>query len=349
VSTVFGYFAHRPYLDGFAMASVDVMVPCYQYGRFLRESVTSVLRQNIRDLRVLIIDNASTDDTLEVAQSLAAEDNRVAVTAHSSNLGHVASFNEGIDWASSDYFMILCADDLLAPGALARAVSVMQQHPEVNLTYGKGISVSLENLAAVADRANRPATWRIIPGVEFLELRCRHGRCLCAGETVVVRTSAQKQVGYYRAGLLHTCDLEMWLRFACIGAIAESDAVQGLRRNHSTNLAGSVRNVYAWDLEFEEAFESFFRNEGAFHPRATDLHQTVRRVISDRAYWGSIAQLLRGDLKLAWDLWRFAITRRPRTIIAPPVGYLFRREDAFRHIGQVLSEAAMQMLARTNG
>jgi glycosyltransferase involved in cell wall biosynthesis len=64
-----------------APASVDVAIACYQYGRFLRGCVMGVLTQDIRDLRVWIIDNASTENTLEVAQQLAAEDPRVEVVA----------------------------------------------------------------------------------------------------------------------------------------------------------------------------------------------------------------------------------------------------------------------------
>jgi glycosyltransferase involved in cell wall biosynthesis len=57
------------------MGSIDVVIPCFQYGRFLRDSVGSVLSQDVDALRVLIIDNASTDDSLDVARRLAAEDN----------------------------------------------------------------------------------------------------------------------------------------------------------------------------------------------------------------------------------------------------------------------------------
>src|SRR6266404_5936013 len=143
------------------MASVDVAVPCYQFGRFLRDCVTSALRQDIEDLRVLIIDNASTDNTLDVARKLAAEDRRVEVVAHQTNLGPFASFNEGIDWASADYFMLLCADDLLAPGSLARAVSVMAQHPEVNLTYGRALFIDAYEPIPEINHHTEEASWRI--------------------------------------------------------------------------------------------------------------------------------------------------------------------------------------------
>ena len=99
------------------MSSVDIAIPCYQYGRYLRDCVASVLSQDIDDLRILIIDNASTDNSVAIARQLAAEDARVSLLARSQNLGPHASFNAGVDWAAARYFMVLCADDLLAPAA----------------------------------------------------------------------------------------------------------------------------------------------------------------------------------------------------------------------------------------
>ena len=91
------------------MKSVDVVIPNYNYGRYLRACVGSVLSQDVEKLRVLIVDNASTDDSPEVARELAAMDPRVELRLHETNLGPHASFNEGIDWAESDYFLILCS------------------------------------------------------------------------------------------------------------------------------------------------------------------------------------------------------------------------------------------------
>src|SRR5262245_42468379 len=118
------------------MGSIDVVVPCYQHGRYLRQCIQSVLDQGISELRVLIIDNASTDDSVGVATALAAADSRVEVAANPVNRRPHASFNHGIDWASAEHFMILCADDLLAPGALKSAGSYLDTHPEVGVAYG---------------------------------------------------------------------------------------------------------------------------------------------------------------------------------------------------------------------
>src|SRR5690348_4188165 len=158
------------------MASVDVAIPSYQYGRFLRGCVASVLSQDIQKLRVLIIDNASTDNSLEVARELAAEDSRVEVVAHRTNLGLHASFNEAIDWASADYFKMLCADDLLAPGCLSRAISIMEQHPDVNLTYGRELEITSSDSAPLVDQSRQEVRWRVVPGRQFLERLCLTAR-----------------------------------------------------------------------------------------------------------------------------------------------------------------------------
>jgi glycosyltransferase involved in cell wall biosynthesis len=325
------------------MASIDVAVPCYQYGRYLRDCVTSVLSQEIQDVRVLIIDNASTDDSVEVARQLAVEDRRVEVVAHPTNQGQHASFNEAVDWAKSDYFMILCADDLLAPGALARACSVMELRPDVVLTYGRTLFVSSSDPIPALDRRVQDGQWNILSGRELLERFCHMGRGL-SGPMVMVRTSTQKQVGYYRPELPHTDDFELWMRFACHGGAAETDAVQTISRMHFENRSAGISNVHQWDLHCEAAFESFFAREGASAPAAKGLHRVARRNLAERAYWGGVANLLRGDRHLGLELLKFAFSRSPRTIVIPPLGHLFRRDDVFSKIIEVAAAGASRIV-----
>ena len=97
----------------------------------------SVLDQEGVDVRVLIIDDASPDDSGEVAMALAAEDERVEARAHAENQGHLATYNEGLlEWAEGSYSVLLSADDLLTPGALSRATAVLETNPSVGFVYG---------------------------------------------------------------------------------------------------------------------------------------------------------------------------------------------------------------------
>src|SRR5437879_6166396 len=112
------------------MSRVDVVVPCYKYGHFLHECVGSVLAQDGVEVRVLIIDDDSPDDSAAVAAGLAAGDDRVGFRRHATNRGHIATYNEGLlGWAEGDYALLLSADDVLTPGALGRATRLMDAHP----------------------------------------------------------------------------------------------------------------------------------------------------------------------------------------------------------------------------
>jgi glycosyltransferase involved in cell wall biosynthesis len=326
-------------------AGVDVAIPCYQYGRFLRECVNSVLSQGIQDVRVLVIDNASSDDSVEVAQQLAAEDRRVKVVARRRNLGPHASFNEGIDWASSKYFMVLCADDLLAPGGLARAVSIMEQHPEVGFAYGSAAMLRPQESMPVIESDTRDPSWRIVPGGDLLERFCRDGTSHVGGPSaVVVRTTVQKVAGYYRPDLPHSDDFEMWMRLACLGPAAKTEAHLAILRFHETSRSavacpvGTSDRWPAWPWHDEAAFENFFAHEGALLPEAARLYRLARRSVGERAYWAAVAHLCRGRPGASRELFKFAFSRRPMAAVLPPVGYLFRRDDAFRRIISVASE-----------
>src|SRR3954465_11972265 len=121
------------------MSSVDIVVPCFRYGHFLRECVDSVLTQSGPELRVLIIDDASPDNTAEDAEELVPSDSRVDYRRHTSNEGLIATANEGIAWARADYMLLLSADDYLLPGALSRSVDLMDNHPSVAFTFGSAV------------------------------------------------------------------------------------------------------------------------------------------------------------------------------------------------------------------
>src|SRR5580765_4204220 len=98
---------------GIGVSRVDVIIPCYKYARYLAACVDSVVSQDGVDVRALVIDDASPDDTPSVAARLTAQDPRVEYRRHTANRGHIATYNEGLEWASGDYVLLLSADDLL--------------------------------------------------------------------------------------------------------------------------------------------------------------------------------------------------------------------------------------------
>lgn len=115
---------------------MDVVVPCYNYGHFLEPLVESVLAQEGVCVRIVIVDDASPDGSGDVADRIARSSSNVQVVRHAQNRGHITTYNEGLAVGDSTYLLLLSADDMLAPGALKRATTIMDRHASVGLVYG---------------------------------------------------------------------------------------------------------------------------------------------------------------------------------------------------------------------
>jgi glycosyltransferase involved in cell wall biosynthesis len=269
------------------MGSVGVVVPCYRYGHLLERSVGSVLDQPGIDVRVLIIDDASPDDSAERARELAAADPRVEVAVHPENRGHITTYNEGLlEWADTDYALLLSADDRVTPGALTRAVEFLDAHPRAGLVYGNYLRFTDDTDLPPA-RTGTPS-WHSYDGLEWLRRRFRHGNGCMASPEVVVRTSVQRTVGGYDPALPHTGDIEMWMRFAVHGDMGFLAGVdQAYYRTHGSNMsAGYLADSGLGDLRQRlAAYDSFLAKEGDRVPDRGELHRLVRRKLAGDALW----------------------------------------------------------------
>ena len=153
-------------------ARVSVIIPCYNYGHFLSESVSSALSQEGVEPEVIVVDDASTDDSAAVAERLAAQDSRVTVVRHLRNTGHVVAFNDGLAAAAGEFVVRLDADDLLTPGSLVRATALFDAYPEVGLVYGHPRHFT-EHSPPTPRLAMRG--WSIWSGADWVAERCRRG------------------------------------------------------------------------------------------------------------------------------------------------------------------------------
>lgn len=107
---------------------VSVVMPAYNSAKYIRESVDSVLRQEYRNLELVIADDASNDDTLALVQEMARNDVRITVLPSESNQGAGATRNRAIQATRGRYLAFLDADDVWAPNKLQRQISFMQEN-----------------------------------------------------------------------------------------------------------------------------------------------------------------------------------------------------------------------------
>ena len=111
---------------------VSVIIPCYNYGRFLPEAVASVQAQTMADLEVIVVDDGSTDETPTVLAGI--HDSRVR-TIRIANSGISGARNAGLDLATGEFIAFLDADDRWVPEKLERQVRLLDQEPSVGMVF----------------------------------------------------------------------------------------------------------------------------------------------------------------------------------------------------------------------
>ena len=111
---------------------VSVIIPTYNYGRFLEEAIRSVLGQNFHDLECIIVDDGSTDETDQVLASFS--DQRIVVV-RTPRLGVSAARNRGLDESRGSLLAFLDADDRWRPHKLERQVAIFSEEPDVGMVF----------------------------------------------------------------------------------------------------------------------------------------------------------------------------------------------------------------------
>jgi glycosyltransferase involved in cell wall biosynthesis len=264
-----------------SVPTVSVVVPCYNYGRYLADCVRSVLDQPGVDVNLLIVDDASPDGSAAVARDLAGVDARVKVRENRVNRGHIATYNDGLASVSGEYVVLLSADDLLAPGSLARSAALLAAHPEVGLVYGH--STRFVDQPPRARTATRP--WTIWSGEEWIELICRGVTNPVSTPDVMMRTELMHELVGYDSRVPHAADLLLWLRAAARSAVGRINGVdQAFYRTHGDNMhVKQYGGAHADFVERIRTFDIFFDEDGKLLRDAERLRDLARTALAREA------------------------------------------------------------------
>ncbi len=271
----------RPRRNNGRCPSVSVIIPCYNYGRYLTQCVNSVLDQQGVRLEVIVIDDASSDGSDQIVRQLGARDTRIRTICHTANQGHIATYNEGISQVSGDYTVLLSADDLLTPGCLGRATSLMEEYLSVGLAYGFPVEFTDGDLPAAHTTAK---SWIIWQGHDWLARRCKAGGNALKSPEAVIRTSVLREVGGYQVGLPHAADFALWMRAATvsdIGYVAGAD--QAYYRNHASNMHHSTFDMRDDFSERLASFDTVFSECSGLLEHPDSMRDTAHRALARNA------------------------------------------------------------------
>lgn len=188
----------------------SVVITCYKLADKLPRAVESALSQSNKDLEVVIVNDASPDNTQEVAEALAGACDRVKIVTNERNLYLSGALNAGIAAASGDYVLPLDADNELAPGAIDVLVRHLDSNPDIDIAYGAMEVVRPDGSRFVSDWPPKSFDYRS---------QMAHKNQLPSSS--LYRRKWWERAQGYRRRCRTAEDADFWCRVSSLGARAE--------------------------------------------------------------------------------------------------------------------------------
>jgi len=217
-----------------AARRLSVVLPVHDAAEHVHGALTSVLGQTFGDFELIVVDDQSTDGSLEIVRELAAQDPRINVVVLDERLGVAGALNAGIARATAPLIARMDADDIARPGRFALQVAEMERDATLGLLGGQieiiGRDGKTEEMVPwVLPLTHDETAWRLL-----------HGTPVCH-PTVVMRTRVVRQLGGYDPNFPNE-DMELWTRMAFVTRMRNLDAVlldyRMPAEEHAVKLAG---------------------------------------------------------------------------------------------------------------
>ncbi len=212
------------------MKRISVLLPLYNGERYIDEAIESVLAQSYRDFDLLVLDDGSTDRSLDIVKVYAARDPRICVISRE-NRGLVATLNELLALARGDLIARMDADDVCLPDRFERQVAFLAAHPQVVCVGG--------DFEMIDERGRFLITLHVPQHDADIQREALKGHTTICHPTSMMRTNALRGIGAYREEYWPTEDLDLWLRLGEVGQLANLREPVLRYRLHGGSISGS--------------------------------------------------------------------------------------------------------------
>lgn len=212
------------------MSLVSVIIPVYNAEKYIVETLESVFCQTYGNYEVIVVNDGSTDNSMEVIKPFSGRSNFRIV--HQINSGPSRARNEGIKAARGTYCAFLDADDIMLPDRLALQVKVLDERPDAGLTYSDLITFN-ENgvIHSTKKEFIRPHSGDV--------LRQLLKENFITTSTVLLRRECFDKVSFFDENIRHSEDYKMWLNIAKIYKVQYLDLPLVKYRYHSESLSSN--------------------------------------------------------------------------------------------------------------
>ena len=207
-----------------ATARVSVIIPAFNYGRFIARTIQSLQAQTLTDWECLVVDDGSSDDTGEVVGAITANDPRINYLRQP-NAGLGAARNAGIRATNGEFVQFLDADDLIGPRKLERQAEILRSHPEVDLVYGDARYFREDT--PDSPRVEWDRRFSTVSGAGEPLLSALLVDNIMVVQASLTRRPLLERVGGFDPRLPRLEDWDYWIRCALTGAVFLYDSQAG--------------------------------------------------------------------------------------------------------------------------
>jgi glycosyltransferase involved in cell wall biosynthesis len=184
------------------MSSLAIVTPSFNQGKYIRETIESVLSQRVAALEYLVVDGGSTDETLDILRSF---DSKIRWVSEPDK-GTADAINKGFKSINGDIMGWLNSDDIYYEGALETVQEFFDENPDVDVVYGDAAHID-ESGAFIEKYPTEPWSWERF-----------HDICFISQPSAFFRRRAVKAFGALDTHYPHCVDYELWIRWAKAGA-----------------------------------------------------------------------------------------------------------------------------------
>lgn len=184
---------------------VSVLMPAYNAAAYIAAAIDSVLAQTVRELDLLVIDDGSTDGTLDIVRGFVRRDARVRVLAQV-NEGIAGTLNRGLEMLDDEWVFLMHADDLMMPRRIERQLAFIAENPDLAVASALVYYINDTGEGIGRGRSRFTAPGAIAEAV-------RRGDMIAFSHSVcALRRSAVLDVGGYRQAFWPAEDCDLWAR-----------------------------------------------------------------------------------------------------------------------------------------
>jgi glycosyltransferase involved in cell wall biosynthesis len=291
--------------------TLSVTVNNYNYARFLGGTIESILSQTYDDFELIVIDNKSTDDSLDVIHRYADADPRIRVVAHARNEGMFASYQESCALSRGRYRVPVEADDwVLAPDAFEVQVDMLERHPAMAFVYSSMTMTGADGSVFHVSRPHHGDT--VLRGEDALEDILSFN---LAHSGMMMRMDAFRATAGYGEEFPHVVDMLLGAKLCAVGDVGYIDRQLYAFRQHDTNLhlRPQLRVLRG---EILPVIDAAF--DGSLGARVPDAPAVKRRVIRRAVVHLPTQYIFVGARMTGWRLyWESCKVRPADTILQP--------------------------------